>query len=174
MTQDLDVNPEEDTVGLFGSCDNHPWREPFIAKYHNEGVPFFNPVVPNWHPGMVPLEAWHLEHDPVILFPILKETYGIGSLSEVGLGPLRAYRQNFYRSFLILIDPEVTDELKEKDSAMAKASNRARALVRGHLERNKADNIVIVSTLEEMLEKSLLLWKAHKLLTETRPLRRSI
>lgn len=132
-----------------------------MAKYAEMGIPYFNPMVDNWNPGMVALEAEHLAQDPIILFPVLKESYGQGSLSEIGFGPLKALRQNPYRSFAILIDDDVTDALKEADPARAKDSKRSRALVKGHLKDLKHNNVYLVDTLDQMLELSVSLHKIH-------------
>lgn len=161
----------KNVIGLFGTCDNIRWRDPFMARYTKEGVPYFNPMVDNWDKSCVPIEAHHLANDPIVLLPVLDQSYGLGSLAEIGFGPLRATKQNFYRSFVVLIHPEVTKELQDKDPAMAKASNRTRALVLGHLEKVAADNLLIVPTLDDMLEVSLKLQKAHSLITEVAFLR---
>ena len=65
-----------------------------MSKYDELGIEYFNPMVDDWNPGMVPLEAEHLAEDEVILFPILGWSYAEGSLSEMGFGPLKAIRQN--------------------------------------------------------------------------------
>jgi hypothetical protein len=150
------------TIGLFGTCDNIKWRDPFMAKYAELGIPYFNPMVDDWHPGMVALEADPLAQDPIILFPVLKESYGLGSLSEIGFGPLKAVRQNRYRSFVILIDDDVTEELRAADAARAKDSKRSRALVKGHLKGLNYNNVYMVDTLDRMLETSLILHRIHQ------------
>ena len=148
-------------IGLFGTCDKIRWRDPFMQKYDELGIKYFNPMVDNWHPGMVPLEAEHLKEDPIILFPVLALSYGLGSLSEIGFGPLKALRQNKYRSFVILVDDDVTEELKAKDEAKAKDSLRSRKLVKGHLKGLNMPNVYLVETLEQMLETSLKLHGIH-------------
>ena len=35
-------------VGLFGTCDKSTWRDPFMAKYKELGINYFNPVVEDW------------------------------------------------------------------------------------------------------------------------------
>ncbi len=158
----------KNVIGLFGTCDNIRWRDPFMTRYTAENIQYFNPMVDNWTKDCVPIEAHHLANDPIILFPVLDQSYGIGSLAEIGFGPLRAMRQTFHRSFVVLIHPQVTQELQDKDPAMAKVSNRTRALVLGHLEKVAAENIIIVPTLDDMLEVSLKLHKAHLILSQTR------
>ena len=137
-----------------------------MERYTALGIPYFNPMVDNWDASCIPVEAHHLAHDPVILFPILDQSYGLGSLSEMGFGPLRAMRQNAYRSFVILVHPDVTPELWELDAGQAKASKRARALVRGHLANLNESSITLVETLDDMLEISIKLHTAHTLLRE--------
>ena len=88
------------TIGLFGTCSDIPWRDPFIRFYEESKIPYFNPMKANWSHADIPIEAEHLATDPVVLFPILESSYGMGSLSEVGFGPLRAMRQNFNRAFI--------------------------------------------------------------------------
>jgi hypothetical protein len=43
-------------IGLFGTCDKNRWRDPFMAKYDELGISYFNPMVDDWNPGMVPLQ----------------------------------------------------------------------------------------------------------------------
>jgi hypothetical protein len=146
-------------VGLFGTCDNNRWRDPFMARYQELGIEFFNPMVDNWHTGLVAEEAKHLAEDEVILFPILGWSYGHGSLSELGFGPLKALRQNKNRSFVFLIETELHERLTDPDSR--KHSLNARKLVLGHLAELNAPNIYLVKTLEQMLETSVELHKIH-------------
>jgi len=68
-------------VGLFGTCDNSKWRDEFIAAYDVLGVDCFNPDAgDNWHHGLVEEENKHLLEDEIILFPVLAESLGFGSL----------------------------------------------------------------------------------------------
>lgn len=119
-------------IGLFGTCDSNSWRDPFMVRYQELRIEHFNPMVNDWHPGMVPLEAQHLAEDEIILFPILGWSYGEGSLSELGFGPLKALRQNKNRSFVFLIETQLHERLTDPDRC--KASLRARNLVLGHLK----------------------------------------
>lgn len=49
------------SVGLFGTCDDSKWREPFIECYEASKIDYFNPDAgDNWHPGMIEDENWHL------------------------------------------------------------------------------------------------------------------
>ena len=80
-------------IGLFGTCGTSTFRKDlFIPKYESiglkDGVDFFNPQVKNWSPNCAVLEAQHLAEDSIILFPITHETYGLGSLSEIGFSQI--------------------------------------------------------------------------------------
>ena len=147
-------------IGLFGTCDKNRWRDPFMAKYEELNVPYFNPMVDNWHPGMVPLEAQHLAGDEIVLFPILGWSYAEGSLAELGFGPLRAMRQNMNRSFVYLVETELHERLT--DPERCKASIRGRKLILGHLAELNAPNIYLVNSLDAMLDASLKLFRIHK------------
>lgn len=153
-------------IGLFGTCDKNRWRDPFMAKYDELGIEYFNPMVDNWHAGMVPLEAQHLAEDEIVLFPILGWSYAEGSLSEMGFGPLKAMRQNMNRSFVFFVENTLHERLT--DPERCKASLRSRELVLGHLAQTTAPNIYVVRSLGEMLEVSLQLYQSHKMLKEVR------
>ena len=84
-----------------------------MTRYDELGLEYFNPMVDDWNPGMVPLEAKHLAEDEVILFPILGWSYAEGSLSEMGFGPLKAMRQNFQRSFVFYIEMDMHEKLTD-------------------------------------------------------------
>lgn len=153
-------------IGLFGTCDKSPWRDDFIKKYVELGIPYFNPVVENWHPGCIPEEAKHLAQDEIILFPILGWSYGEGSLAELGFGPLRAMRQNMQRSFVVLIETEFHERLT--DPARRDASLRARKLLLGHLKEVDAPNIYLVKDLDHMLAMSVDLFNIHSKMSDLR------
>ena len=137
-----------------------------MSKYDELGIEYFNPMVDDWNPGMVPLEAEHLAEDEVILFPILGWSYAEGSLSEMGFGPLKAIRQNFQRSFVFYIEMKLHERLTDPDRC--KASLRSRKLVLGHLEEVAASNIYVVKSIDEMFEVSVKLYQAHKGMREIR------
>jgi hypothetical protein len=153
-------------VGLFGTCDKNRWRDPFMSKYDELGIEYFNPMVDDWHAGMVPLEAQHLSDDEVILFPILGWSYAEGSLSEMGFGPLKAMRQNINRSFVFYVETTLHERLTDPDRC--KASLRSRKLVLGHLAQVDAPNIYVVKSLDEMLDVSIKVFNAHRALKEIR------
>ena len=134
-----------------------------MAKYDGEKIPYFNPMVDNWHPGLVADEAKHLAEDEIILFPILGWSYAEGSLAELGFGPWKAMRQNTNRSFVYLIETTLHERLTDADRC--KASLRGRNLLLGHLKEINAPNVYLVNSLDEMLKTSLELHAIHKKLT---------
>lgn len=146
------------TIGLFGTCGSSKWREPFMRRYRRLGIDFFNPQVDDWDPECAREEARHLAEDEIILSPVTRETYGMGSLSEVGFSILQAIRLDDRRDFVIMIemklDPIFNDEMTRKESL------RARALVKQHLKKLRLRHVYLVDTLEEMLEVSIKLYKA--------------
>lgn len=148
------------TIGLFGTCGDSTWRNNFIEKYTEIGINYFNPQVEDWKPEFAEIEAEHLANDKIILFPITSETYGMGSLSEVGFSILNAIKLDDRRSFVILIDNTLDEYLDNKD--LIKESLRARALVKQHLKKLNLANIYIVENLDEMLNVSLVLYNSEK------------
>ena len=148
-------------VGLFGTCGTSTWRAPFIKRYMQEGIQFFNPQVVDWKPEDAVIEAEHLANDQVVLFPITGETYGTGSLAETGFSVLNAIRLEDRRDFVIMIEQELDDNLE--DAVARKESLRARALVKAHLKKLRLSNLYVVNTLEEMLEVSVTLYRAAEM-----------
>jgi len=122
---------------------------------------FFNPQVEEWDPSMAAIEAAHLAEDSVILFPVLAETYGLGSCAEVGFSILNAIKLDNIRDFVLLIDDRLDEELMQ-DAAMSKESLRARALVKQHLKKLALSNVYLVDDLDTMLEASVDLYNAAK------------
>ena len=148
-------------VGLFGTCGGSDWRDKFIARYKELDINYFNPQVEDWDPSFAEIEAQHLAEDAVILFPVLAETYGLGSLSEVGFSILNAIKLDNLRDFVLLIDGSLHDELME-DKKLSKESLRARALIKQHLKKLALSNVYLVDTTEDMLDVSLDLYEAAK------------
>lgn len=148
-------------IGLFGTCGKSTWRDPFVFQYSEKGIPYFNPQMPEgtWHPGCVDDENKHLMTDGIILFPVLSETTGQGSLAEIGFSITAALSRNPDRYFIFLIDPECTDP--DASAAQIKESNRTRALVSSKLIQMSKSNsgIFIVDSLKQMLKLSLALHK---------------
>ena len=155
------------TIGLFGTCGNSRWREPFMQKYAELGISYFNPQVENWNPSCAEEEARHLAEDPIILFPVTNETYGLGSLSEVGFSILQAIKLDDRREFVVMVAPDLVSNLE--DPVARKESLRSRALVKQHLKKLRLPNLYLVDSLDEMLEVSLQLYEAVKTIE---PLRR--
>ena len=124
------------TIGLFGTCGTSIWRKPFIERYQQEGIPFFNPQVDDWKSEDAAIEAQHLAEDPIILFPITNETYATGSLAETGFSILQ----------------ELSDPIARKESL------RARALVNEHLRKLRLPNVYLVDSLTVMLDVILRLY----------------
>lgn len=154
-------------IGLFGTCGNSTWRQDkFIPKYEELGMvndkDFFNPQIENWDPSCAEAEADHLANDAIILFPVLSETYALGSLAETGFSILQSLSFDDRRDFVILIENDVDEKLKEQNPATAKESIRARALVKEHLKKLRFSNVYIVDTLDEMLELSIKLYNIQK------------
>ena len=148
-------------IGLFGTCGNSQWRTPFMSRYNQEGIQFFNPQVVDWKPEDAVIEAEHLANDQVVLFPITGETYGTGSLAETGFSVLNAIRLEDRRDFVIMIEQELDDNLE--DAFDRKESLRARALVKEHLKKLRLSNLYVVNTLEEMLDVSVTLYRAAEM-----------
>lgn len=149
-------------IGLFGTCGNSTWRNKFMEKYNQLGIQFFNPQVPDWKPEDAEIEAGHLADDEIILFPVTSETYASGSLAEVGFSILQAIKLDDRRDFVILIDNNLDENLKE-NAVAAKESLRSRALVKEHLKKLRLCNLFLVDTLDEMLEVSIKLYPAAEM-----------
>lgn len=154
-------------IGLFGTCGKSTWRKTFIEEYEKrgmvDGVNFYNPQVEDWDPSCAEIEAENLAEDSIILFPITKETYAFGSLSEVGFSILNAIKLNDRRDLVVMIDQELEQELME-DKVQAKDSLRSRALVKQHLKKLGYNNLYVVDTLDEMLDLSLALYESQEIL----------
>lgn len=146
------------TVGLFGTCGNSKWRDVFIERYQQLGISFFNPKVDDWQPERAIEEARHLAEDEIILFPITGETYGLGSLAEVGFSILQAIRLDDRRDFVIMIEMSLSEALSDEVARME--SLKGRALVMQHLKKLRFRNVYLVDTLSEMLEVSIRLYRA--------------
>ena len=145
-------------VGLFGTCGKSKWRDPFIETYQKAGSAFFNPQVDNWTPECAVEEAKHLAEDAVILFPVTGETYGTGSLAEIGFSILNAIRLDDRRDFVIFVDQKLDDCLMTDNPPMAKDSIRARILVKQHLKKLNIANLYYVDAIDVMLELSVRLY----------------
>lgn len=137
-------------VGLFGTCGNSLWRDCFISVYEKKGIDYFNPQKTEWKPEDAEIEALHLLQDDVILFPVTDETYGLGSLAEIGFAVTRAMTSN--QMLIVFVDSKVSDELT--DVVAKKESLRTRTLVKAHLSKIDHPNVKVVNSLDDMLETS--------------------
>jgi len=171
---------ENTTVGLFGTCGKTTFRKDlFIPKFEKIGIEYFNPQLGpgEWNPTCAEIEAEHLASDEIILFPITKDTYGLGSLSEVGFSFLQAMKLNSDRDFIIMIDKELDESLFINNTEnpknvtsfeLAQESLKMRALVTQHIKKMNMNNVYVVDNLEEMLELTVELYKIRGLLTPLR------
>lgn len=147
-------------IGLFGTCGSTTWRQDlFIPEYEKRNICYYNPQVEDWRPEDAEIEAEHLANDQIILFPITNETYGLGSLSEVGFSILNAIKLDDRRDFVVLIDPVVNTSIDfDWDEKLVKESIKMRALVKQHLIKLNYSNVYYVQALDEMLELSIVLY----------------
>ena len=162
-------------VGLFGTCFPSNWRDRFIEALDERGIYWYNPNKLNgWdehREEYMETERKHLQQDDIILFPITSETYSTGSLGETGYSNITALEQNISSShtqrIIIFIDSDVTDELKVKSPSAAEESRRGRALVLNKLKSIHSPNIIIVDSLDKMLDACLSYSEIAKLEKET-------
>ena len=149
-------------IGMFGTCGTSTFRKDIlIPAYEKLGIEYFNPQVDDWKPELADIEAEHLASDQIVLFPVLGETYGTGSLAETGFSIAQAMKFNSSRDFIFLIEKELTPELMKNEVA-TKESIRARALVLAHLKQIDLPNAYIVDTIEEMAALSIVLYTNQK------------
>ena len=156
------------TIGLFGTCDESRWRDRFMAEYKRLKIKYYNPQVApgTWDPKMADIEARHLAHDQIILFPVTSESYGLGSLAETGYSILSALKLNGQRDVVILIDQTLDQRLVYGPDA--KASLRARRLVLAHLKKLRLDRVYVVDTMDELMAVSLKLYHCAVIREEIR------
>jgi hypothetical protein len=148
-------------IGLFGTCGSSKWRDNFVKSYNEKNINYYNPNVPDWKPENAIIEAEHLTTDSILLFPITSETYGTGSLAEVGFSVLQAVTEPEKCNVIFLIDKNLDENLKE-NPALHKESTRARTLVREHLKKNLTfSNVHLVESLEDMLNLSIKLYERN-------------
>jgi hypothetical protein len=139
------------TVGLFGTCDNIRWRDPFMEKLTAMNVNCFNPMVDDWYPGLVHDENRHLLTDDIVVFAILRQSLAMGSLGEIGFSVLNAIRANKHRTVIVYIDP-FCEPIKQHDTMSIKQSINARVLVRSKLLAEQRSNVLVVDSIEELLQ----------------------
>jgi len=156
-------------IGLFGTCGNTTFRQDlFVPTYEQNDMAYYNPQVEDWTPECAVEEANHLANDEILLFPITRETYGSGSLSEIGFSVLNAIKLDSRRDMVVMIDQELNEDLIETNVIAAKESLRARALVREHLKKLNYPNIYMVDDLETMLDLSMQLYISRVVMEEFR------
>lgn len=149
------------TIGLFGTCGTSHWREPFIERYTQLRIAYFNPQVADWTPACAELENEHFRNDAILLYPVTAETTGFGSLAEVGLAITDVDRFNataqpgHERELLICIDPDCTDPKANENQI--RESKRTRVLVSTKLPAYAGPHVIICSSLADMLERSVAL-----------------
>jgi len=153
------------TVGLFGTCDNSKWRDDFIEAYGELGVDYFNPDAgDNWHPGMIEDENKHLLEDDIILFPVLAESLGLGSLGEIGFSVLNVIRnieEGSTQHLIVMIDDDCTST--KASESEKEHSKRTRKLVKSKLLKVTHPNVIVVRNLNAMLVASQGLLKVEEL-----------
>ena len=149
------------TIGMFGTCGGSKWRDSMKEQYLEMGIDFFDPNKPNWKREDAQEEAVHLANDEVILFPVTGETYGMGSLSEVGFNILHAIRIDDRRDFVIYVSSELDASLT--DNVLRRESLSVRALVIEHLKKLRLKSLYVVDNLEEMFDLSVVLYRAAQM-----------
>jgi len=158
---------QQPCVGLFGTCGPTTFRQDlFIPEYDRLGINYFNPQVEDWKPELADIESDHLAYDVVQCWPVLGSTYGTGSLAEQGYSIASSLRApsplpKFVIAHIAMeLDPSLTDEVAAKESM------RARKLAKTHLENNLSPNVFVVDSLDEILEKSIILYGVAAQLVE--------
>lgn len=147
------------TIGLFGTCGQSTWRKIFIEAFSKQNIPYFNPQLPEgtWTPECSDIENQHFKTDSIILFPVTSETTAFGSLGEVGFS-IQSLMSDFSkpRYFVFMIDDNCEDPKASEQEKQA--SIRARKLVKSKLQEQQHANVIIVHSLEKMLEVSLAIY----------------
>jgi len=142
------------TVGLFGTCGNSKWRDPFMDKCMKDNLNYFNPDAgSDWHPGMIAAENEHLQTDDIILFPVTAETTGFGSLGEIGFSALNVVRRvmNGYPQYLIVFIDDDCSDISANDVDIAH-SVKTRKLVKSKILDVHHQSIIVVDNMQDMLE----------------------
>lgn len=158
----------ENTIGLFGTCDGSTWRVPVIDRLTALGIKWYNPDAgDNWEPWMAEEENRQLKEDHIILFPVLGESLGFGSLGEIGfsiLNIMEAIQNGSDQTLIVLIDDECTDDRKSEQER--KLSRNARKLVKSKLNAIKHSNVYLVNTVDEMVDLAVGLHGAYNIKDE--------
>lgn len=146
------------TIGLFGTCGNSKWREPFIAEYRKKKIQFYNPQVDNWTEDCAEIEARHMASDEIILFPVTSETLGTVHLQGTNESILNVIRMNDDRDIVVMIDKEYKGELPHGPLKRTEDS-RLRIFTSAYLKNVKFKNVYVVESLQQMLDISLVLYE---------------
>lgn len=161
-------------VFLAGTCGGDMWRTPFEASLEKHGVTYFNPQVDDWEPWMSEHENECLAHSPLVLFPVLRSTLGLGSLAEIGfsiLSVLRSIQNGQRRDLIVYIDQEVNPDVTIKEPqpdgskktvpagpAVIEESIRARELVLSKVKQETwREGVHLATSLEDMHDLMLVL-----------------
>lgn len=142
------------TVGLFGTCGNSKWRDPFIQRLNQLGVTYYNPCRDDWDPEE---DSWQLKNDRIILMPVTDETYGTGTLSESAFGIVTTLASIYQKTtkLVIYVAPIVEYDPNDENlnnSVAIKESNRARRIVTEHIKIfGNLPNVYFVKNMEDML-----------------------
>jgi hypothetical protein len=154
-------------VFLAGTCGGDSWRTPFEATLDRLGLSYFNPQVDHWQPWMSDRENLCMHHSPMVLFPVLRSTLGLGSLAEIGfsiLSVLRSIQDGRHRDLIVhideVVDPDVTLKHTHSDGrtadvpagpAVIAESLRARSLVLSKVKQETwRPGVHLVGSLDEM------------------------
>lgn len=144
------------TVGLFGTCSNSKWRESFIKEYKQRKIDFFNPDLgDDWTPDAAENENKHLMEDDIILFPVLAESLGFGSLGEIGFSIMNVMKNVMSGSnqyLIVLIDNEC--DMKDASEEDLKLSRNTRKIIKSKVEDVDHPNVFLVNSLDKMKELS--------------------
>ncbi len=155
----------QNTIGLFGTCDGSEWRLPVIEKLDKLGIPWYNPDAgSNWEPWMAEEENRQLKEDHIIMFPILEESLGYGSLGEIGFSVMNVANNvlnGAAQTLIVMIADICTDERKTEEQR--KDSNRARKLVKSKLAAIKHTNVYLVETVDDMVNLAIAKHKVYAL-----------
>lgn len=144
------------TVGMFGTCSGSTWREPFIKEYKQRKIDFFNPDLgDDWTPDATENENIHLIEDNIVLFPVLAESLGFGSLGEIGFSMLTVLKNvmtGHNQYLIVLIDDKC--EMEGASTEDIKLSDNTRKIIKSKVEDVDHPNVFLVNTLDEMKELS--------------------
>merc|ERR1712093_774308 len=135
-------------VFLGGSCNPTTWRRDVaIPKLESAGVSYYNPQVPDWHEGLMKLEAAAKAEASMMLFIVDNMTRGLVSLIEI------AELVTEGRTVVLLvqdiaegaeIEGEVVSASERKDL------NRVRTYVKDLVERRREQgNVSLCATMDE-------------------------